>query len=95
MNSDSLPVLPKKRLSLKPNTDDDEPDKLVIVDKKSKGHDEEDDDHCQVKEKVMDEDEEEEDSGDFVLDLSSTVRRRSNDECKYKTHDVVSDWLAE
>jgi len=78
-------TIPKKRLNHKtitPHDDDDNTsDKLIIVDsnnRQSKVSDEEDDEDHTKPDDI--EEEEEEDEADFVLDLSSSVRRRSHDE---------------
>lgn len=79
-DTERVSVLPKKRLSMKRSTASNSNDnELVIVESPKEVKQEKAE---KVKEEEAEEVEEEDDSADFVLDLSSSVRRRSQENVK-------------
>lgn len=78
-------VLPKKRHSMKrssataSNSNDNE---LVIVEQQNQSKEVKQEKAEKVKEEEAEDVDEEDDSADFVLDLSSSVRRRSQENIK-------------
>lgn len=75
-------VLPKKRLSMKRSSAASNDSELVIVEHQQSPKEVKQEKAEKVKEEEAEDVDEEDDSADFVLDLSSSVRRRSQENIK-------------